>query len=777
MAALPCLSAAIAWTSDAFGSVWTDVTPWLLPRQGVTFSRGRQDQQSPVTATECGLTLDNTDGRFTPNRAASPYYPNVRSAAPLRVWARPAGVEGNMVDSATSLLPDGQVGAWRVPLVTPASQLSPHTPSATWEAGALKATWTATDWGAGAYVFVPTVIGRTYTARVDVQILGTSPHVSFHPNMWDYITPSTRTTSKGVWQTLTITWTAFESMSTLGLTPVTAATSSDSCLVRRLQVDQVEQFVQPFTSAPAPAPRWTGRMSDLAVGFSGPSSALPVTGVDVIAEHSRLRLDGWPTEAARWRGAVAGWPLTDPQGTRYAKEVIGRGAATLRVVRVGNGGGLQWQGATGPAADAASCLTFAPESGSGSILTTAIPWYLKAGDDRNLTLSLTVSTSSVVPATLAFVDCWLGRSVTLKMNAAGQIWAELDPGEVLATQTVPAGRINDGQTHVVTVQITPDSIGPSVGVRAHVWLDGTRLTDAGSAFMATQTPPVSVTLGGMWFGGELFTGALSNVTLYTSSIDPVDINADLAGGMAGLLPGEALGLLYDRVGVTNRRIALGKTRLAHIDTTGKSLVEVTDAITAADGGAAWADGWGTFVTSTRQDRLELTPTVLVDSHQISGGVVLSMDDAEIVNDLTVTSPALGSTRITNATSIARYGRRSATLEVLTSDPLVLRGAGLERLEAEPQLRLPTATIDILTSPADVAAALLAQEPGGALRITTMPTQAPTTVMDLMTEGWSEAISDSAWTQTRNLSPLDTRTFFTLDDNVLGLLDSPALLGY
>ena len=50
------------------------------------------------------------------------------------------------------------------------------------------------------------------------------------------------------------------------------------------------------------------------------------------------------------------------------------------------------------------------------------------------------------------------------------------------------------------------------------------------------------------------------------------------------------------------------------------------------------------------------------------------------------------------------------------------------------------------------------------------------VADYRIEGITHNIGASRWLTTWTLSPVDTRTFWTLDDPVLGLLDSGNLVG-
>jgi hypothetical protein len=92
---MPDVQVEIAWDSGyntpAASRTWTDVSDYveLADRIGIAF--GRQDERSTADANSLSLTLDNTDGRFTAGRSASPYYPNVKIGRPIRVRVTPPG--------------------------------------------------------------------------------------------------------------------------------------------------------------------------------------------------------------------------------------------------------------------------------------------------------------------------------------------------------------------------------------------------------------------------------------------------------------------------------------------------------------------------------------------------------------------------------------------------------------------------------------------------------------------------------------------------------------
>ncbi|MFD7978898.1 hypothetical protein [Streptomyces sp. NPDC059071] len=80
------VEAAFGYAPTAASITWTDITQWVDLGQGsIRITRGASDELSQTQAGTLGLTLDNTDGRFTAGNAAGPYYPYIRPSCPIRV--------------------------------------------------------------------------------------------------------------------------------------------------------------------------------------------------------------------------------------------------------------------------------------------------------------------------------------------------------------------------------------------------------------------------------------------------------------------------------------------------------------------------------------------------------------------------------------------------------------------------------------------------------------------------------------------------------------------
>lgn len=95
----PLVDIAFSTLPLAAAPVWTDVTGRVRRQAGIKITRGAADELTTIQPGQCTFTLDNEDGALTPNRAASPYYPNVRKGRRMRV--RLVHVDVNHVTNPT----------------------------------------------------------------------------------------------------------------------------------------------------------------------------------------------------------------------------------------------------------------------------------------------------------------------------------------------------------------------------------------------------------------------------------------------------------------------------------------------------------------------------------------------------------------------------------------------------------------------------------------------------------------------------------------------------
>ena len=99
------------YATPAAERTWTDVSDYVEGDQAISIGYGRADEVSSVEPSRLTVTLDNRDGRFTPEKATSPYYPNVKKGRPIRVTVTYGGTDHprftGYIDEWPLLWPDG----------------------------------------------------------------------------------------------------------------------------------------------------------------------------------------------------------------------------------------------------------------------------------------------------------------------------------------------------------------------------------------------------------------------------------------------------------------------------------------------------------------------------------------------------------------------------------------------------------------------------------------------------------------------------------------------
>jgi len=91
---------------------WTDITQWVLQREGITRTWGRPNELGDVAPSVLTLTLNNRDGRFTRGYTSGAYFPNVKNGKRIRVSAVRSAVTYRRFD--------GHVNEW--PTLWPAGR-------------------------------------------------------------------------------------------------------------------------------------------------------------------------------------------------------------------------------------------------------------------------------------------------------------------------------------------------------------------------------------------------------------------------------------------------------------------------------------------------------------------------------------------------------------------------------------------------------------------------------------------------------------------------------
>ena len=64
---------------------WEDVTSYVRQDPGIVIDFGIASEGAVADPSQCTLTFNNADGRFTPRNSSGPYYPYLTRNTPLRV--------------------------------------------------------------------------------------------------------------------------------------------------------------------------------------------------------------------------------------------------------------------------------------------------------------------------------------------------------------------------------------------------------------------------------------------------------------------------------------------------------------------------------------------------------------------------------------------------------------------------------------------------------------------------------------------------------------------
>jgi hypothetical protein len=67
------------------GGAWTDITSYVYQRDGITITGGAFDEGEKPQPAQATITLNNRDGRFSPNNVSGAYYPNLKRNTQLRI--------------------------------------------------------------------------------------------------------------------------------------------------------------------------------------------------------------------------------------------------------------------------------------------------------------------------------------------------------------------------------------------------------------------------------------------------------------------------------------------------------------------------------------------------------------------------------------------------------------------------------------------------------------------------------------------------------------------
>lgn len=88
---------------------WTDISQYVYQRDVTVITGGQADEASSLQPATCNLTLNNRDGRFSPNYSAGAYFPYLQRNTQIRISATATSTTGNFYSGYRFW---GEVSTW-----------------------------------------------------------------------------------------------------------------------------------------------------------------------------------------------------------------------------------------------------------------------------------------------------------------------------------------------------------------------------------------------------------------------------------------------------------------------------------------------------------------------------------------------------------------------------------------------------------------------------------------------------------------------------------------
>lgn len=763
----------IAFSTDplAASPVWTDITQYVRMDQGITIRRGRGDELAVIQAGTCRLVLDNTDSRFTPTNAGSPYYPYVKKGRRIRV--RQVHVETNYVTNP-SLETDAAdwSAAGTVPPTVAQSATRAHHGTKS-----LLITWGTGGTGPAAQTtLLGLEAGAVYTATAWVWVAAGSVAVRLGVSG---IGTGTASASTGTWVQLSYTFTATAVQHILQLTPSTSPTSGHQVWLDEVMVGAGGAPVTFSATGAYVSSRYSGHVTAWPVSWPGGGkvSETELAAVDLFGWLARRTLRSLLEEEVLTDAPVAYYPMSEPRDSLYCGDISGiSGNGSLGLVQAGTGGTLEFGGDTGPAADGLSAPKLTPLDGSNGL-------YLFA--DLGSAVEQQTATGYLS------LECWLstdtqGRTLMMVRSSdhAYQATLSLESGTgklkiIFQRQTASAtvvwatGDLADTGVHHVVYEESASG--------GRVWVDG---TDKGLQASALKLASLRRLEVGGTDGVNLWTGGISHVAIYATvaGLGGTRIGVHHTAGDSGFA-GEGGNARIPRLaayaGVTVATQGALWTELASQGAGGRTVLAMMQEAAATESGQLFAARSNGVTYQSRDQRYNRASSVTLDAVDLEGDLEFDDDDQFLINIVNGSRPNGPSIRARDTASITAYGSYESDLSLLHHNDSNLQDAVYWRLNrhADPAPRFARVPIEAAHLATATYRALLDVTISDVLTITGLPAQAPTSTATVTVEGYTELITPGQHRWSFDTSPAALDQVWVLDSATYSVLGTSTRLAY
>ena len=760
---------------------WTDITRYVALGDGdeIAITRGASDELADTQTGTLSLELDNSDGRFTAGNASSPYYPNVRRNAPIRVITTVLGginylaqpgfeVADNGWDAAPGLAPDS------------ATIDTAHVRSGTY---GLKIGWAAS--GTGGVMQCPLyglTIGVQYTASVYVWVPAGDPAVRLDI---DGATVGTASSTTGAFQRISVTWTTTATSHTLRITTnTTSPVVGDFVWMDEAQVEQGASPTTWSSTAATHHARYFGMVTSWPMSWSGLYSTVRITASDMLKWPTRRpALGPMLVEEIQGDEAKLYYPLSEPESSTTAGDQSGYSRPSMTIQQAGAGGTLTFGAGTGAPSDNLPAPIFSPASSSaGKYLQCSVSPMLTstgasgnpiAGDQVFETWFSTSTVSRTIMTWTSGAPAAFDSGIRFQLDGTGKLQVIEYTPTGLTTHSIATPNLADGGAH----HLVWDEAGHDV------WVDGVQYA-AGTGAWADR---LVLIVGANEAGGGLWVGSISHVAAYVriGGFPAIsEIVEHYAAGVDGHAGEQAWIRMYRLAGYARIPGVLPQGTFSNVASQGElgssPLTHMRD-IERTEGGKMFADrasAWVVFQGRTiRYNPVSAATLSYADLE--TGGVEFADDDQKLVNLVTASRPGGATQRVQDAESIDLYGIYEDQLDVLkTSDSQVIDAATWMVIRyADPQPEMRQLPVEASTLNVATYRALLDADISTVLTVIGLPAEAMSPTVTVTVEGYTERISQGQHFLDFHTSRSDTDSVWVLDDATYSVLGTTTRLGY
>ena len=519
--------------------------------------------------------------------------------------------------------------------------------------------------------------------------------------------------------------------------------------------------------------RFTGYIDEWPVSWPDPGAALSTVTVTASSRMARLGRTR-PMANVVSQEILADRPymyftLGDAAEAAGAANSSGRSTVSAAPVQVGTGGTLVFGTATGPATDGPTALRLDPLSlQDGKLLRASFP------DTVFTSTSGYVALEAWVIITLSGTIASVGSSsgfLSLR-NSLGDLEVLVDgsavtPDSILLTNVSP--NVDNGALHHVVMTVEPNA----GNFRTRLFYDGVQVSTDASSITAAQMNVIGASDAALRIGSAPFNDndgfflgdvSIAHVALYDSELTAARVAEHYASGTTGHegdSSDEWIQRLAFHAGIPTAEVSVetgNTTSVALYDTAGKAPLQAMQDITRTEAGMLFDAGDGTLTFQSRGHRYGATSVLTLDvaAQQVEQGLEPTLDNQNLVNDVTATRPNGVAVRVVNQDSVDDHGVYSDSSEVLTtSDGEVEDYANWQiSLYGDPKTRVASCSVQLTVQESALKTSLLALELGDCITLDNLPGQSPATSMDFFVEGITEAVGFEAWMVSLNLSPAD-----------------------